>query len=126
MMKSFASLIPITEQEEEMIAAARRVDLMIQKLLLAVLIISGLFLIAGLIWQAIAGLPPVRHVLWITDWSQANRAEQLLSIGLAVLILSPMLRLIGVGVGLAQQRDWRFVLATALILVIMLAGIWLR
>ncbi|GAB4514893.1 MAG: hypothetical protein Kow0047_26860 [Anaerolineae bacterium] len=126
MMKSFASLIPITEQEEEMIAAARRVDFMIQKLLLAVLIISGLFLIAGLIWQAIAGLPPVRHVLWITDWSQANRAEQLLSIGLAVLILSPMLRLIGVGVGLAQQRDWRFVLATALILVIMLAGIWLR
>ncbi len=42
-----------------------------------------------------------------------------------MLITSPVLRLIGVVIGLARQGDWKFVGVTIVVLGIVFSGLWI-
>ncbi|MCD6289480.1 MAG: DUF1634 domain-containing protein [Anaerolineae bacterium] len=130
----YARLIPdidieeISEEDEaalQAIASTRQVDRLVQRLLMATLIISAVLFIAGGVWQAVAHLPPVHHVAQITELTHANGPDLLFSLGLIVLIISPILRLLGVAVGLARQGDWVFVVITLIVLAVMFAGLWI-
>ncbi|HEY63264.1 MAG TPA: DUF1634 domain-containing protein [Caldilineae bacterium] len=130
----YARLIPgidvaeISEEDEaalRTIASTRQIDRIVQRLLMVTLVVSAILFIAGAIWQVVAHLPPVHHVTQIADLTHTNGPDLLFSLGLIVLIVSPILRLIGVAVGLAQQGDWAFVGVTALVLAVMLASLWI-
>ncbi len=129
----YSSVIPKEvewdEEEEaaalESITATRQVDRLVQRMLLATLLLSALLFLAGAIWQVAAGAPPVHQVVRLSDLPRANGPTLLFSLGLIVLIVSPVLRLIGVAIGLARQGDWKFVGVTIIVLGIVFSGLWI-
>ena len=129
--RDYSKLIPnaaeISEEDEaalEAMGSTRQTDRIVQRLLMITLIISAVLFTAGAIWQALAGLSPVHDVVPLADLPHAHGPSLLFSLGLIVLITSPVVRLIGVAIGLARQGDWAFVGVTVIVLTVMFASLW--
>lgn len=100
----------------------RRIDALVHLVLLAGGALAGLLLLAAIV-AALAehrGLPQVPERL--SDVLRAVRHLEpagLASLGLVILILTPVARVVGSVVAFAWMKDWRFTLITLLVLTLM-------
>lgn len=112
------------------LAAAQResdaIDRLVRRVLAAGLTLSALLLCTGFIlWLARGGDVPsaVQGPLTAARSMAALEPVGFFSYGLLVLILTPFVRVAGSVVIFFRERDWRFAVVTALVLLSMIAGL---
>jgi uncharacterized membrane protein len=101
---------------------------MVHRVLVVGLLISALFMLIGLAMDLL-----LHHTLPTTVFPPAEairraislRPSGFLSLGLLTLILTPLLRVVGSLLIFAWERDGRYVIITALVLIVMVVSLWI-
>jgi uncharacterized membrane protein len=118
--------IVIPVEEEERAREQRDLDQAIHKMLIiglavsVALILIGLFL--GLVLQRVIPTT-IPHVGEVFARVIALRPSGFLSLGLLVLIITPVVRVIGSFIAFVYERDWRFAGITFLVLLVVVLSI---
>ena len=102
------------------------IELMVSRVLGAGIVVAVAFMLAGVVLGAVRGAGLSEHVAGVSDIPRGLReldAAAYLSVGLLALIATPFVRVIGSIVAFALQRDRRYVLLTAAVLVVMCIGV---
>lgn len=116
------------ETPEEAVAVRRvhELNAVVHRVLTVGLAISTSLILIGLV------LDLARHRQVPTDvpsfWDVFRRTAELrpsgfLTLGLLVLVATPILRVIGSTLAFAYERDWRYVLVTSVVLVVVILSI---
>ena len=116
------------ETPEEAVAVRRvhELNAVVYRVLTVGLAISTTLILIGLVFDL------ARHRQVPTDvpsfWDVFRRTAELrpsgfLTLGLLVLVATPILRVIGSTLAFAYERDWRYVLVTSVVLVIVILSI---
>jgi uncharacterized membrane protein len=104
------------------------IERMVSRVLGAGIAVAVAFMFAGVVLGAVRGDGLPQHVVGLRDLLPGLGGldpAAYLSVGLLVLIATPFARVIGSIVGFALQRDRRYVLVTAAVLVVMCVGVLL-
>lgn len=115
-----------TPEEQRMAQKQRDLNEVVHQLLIVGLIISTLFMLAGIILDLVLGrqaptiIPDLREVF---TRIAVMRPSGFLSLGLLVLIATPIIRVIGSIIVFIYERDWRFAGITLLVFLIVLFSI---
>jgi uncharacterized membrane protein len=118
--------IPITPEEADTLKHRRQLVLVIHRILTLGLIASTVSILTGLALDAIRQRTLPREVPRITEVASQIWGLQpsgFLSLGLLILIATPILRVMGSFAAFVHERDWRYVGVTAIVLVIILASV---
>lgn len=100
-------------------------DRIIQRLLILGLVLSTAVLLAGLALSAVSGGSVPSQVLsfkQILAGLRDGSPSSLLNLGLLMLIATPVLAVMGALVHFVAKRDWRFVVAALLVLLVLAAS----
>ena len=111
--------VPETEQE---IKSRSRLNNLINRALIVGLAFSTISLFAGLTVSAVTRQPLPRRVAGIGQiiaGLKTGSPAGFLSLGILLLIATPILRILGSLVEFIGQRDWRYTLVTILVLLIL-------
>jgi uncharacterized membrane protein len=114
--------LPATVSDEQ----TRDLNDAVHRILIAGLILSTALLLTGLILDAINGRSlPTQPV---PPGEALSRALQLrgsgfLSLGLLVLVSTPIVRVLGSAIVFLWERDWRYVAITIFVLLVMLTSV---
>ena len=104
------------------------VERMVSRVLGIGIVVAVAFMLAGVVLGAARGDGLPDHVMALDDLlpglGELDPAAYL-SLGLLTLIATPFVRVIGSIVAFAVQRDRRYVLVTAVVLVVMCLGVLL-
>jgi uncharacterized membrane protein len=118
--------IALPVEEEERAKEQRGLDQAIHKLLVVGLVISvalilfGLFLDLTLHREIPTSIP---HLAEIFTRVTALRPSGFLSLGLLVLIITPVVRVLGSFLAFVYERDWRYAAITFVVLVVVTLSI---
>jgi uncharacterized membrane protein len=102
------------------------IERMVSRVLGVGIAVAVAFMLAGVVLGAARRASLPEHVLGVADIARGLvrlDAAAYLSVGLLVLIATPFVRVIGSMVAFALQRDRRYVLITAAVLVVMSIGV---
>jgi uncharacterized membrane protein len=103
-------------------ANRRNLNHVIQRMLILGLILSAAVLVAGLVCSAIAHQPVASKTLsfkQVLDGLSTGSPASFLSLGILLLIATPVLRVVGSLFEFVATRDWHYVLVTSLVLLIL-------
>jgi uncharacterized membrane protein len=112
----------IGSETEQEIKARRELNEVVHRMLILGLVLSTLCLFAGLGLSAIThhALPSkVSGLRQILDGLKRASPPSFLNLGILLLIATPVLRVLGSLVEFAEKRDWRYVLVTSVVLIIL-------
>lgn len=115
-------------EAEAAVAPPRELDEAVHHILIAGLAVSTLFFLIGLGLGLAQGRSlPTRALAPAEAFRQvlALQPAGFLSLGLIILIATPMLRVVGSILVFAWQRDWRYVGITLLVLVVLIVSVLL-
>ncbi len=115
---------PETEQELKL---RSRLNLLVHRTLVAGLILSAAMLFAGLAMSAFRQQPVPHTVSGFVESLRglpAARPESFLSLGILMLIGTPVLRILGSLAEFISNRDWLYTCVTFLVLVFLAAGLF--
>ncbi|NNJ09970.1 DUF1634 domain-containing protein [Chloroflexales bacterium ZM16-3] len=104
----------------------RDLDAIVHKVLVIGLALSTALMIAGVALDLILGRAMPETVAALSEVFpriMAMRPSGLLTLGLLVLIATPILRVIGSIAAFIYERDWRYVGITSLVFLVMLVSI---
>lgn len=104
------------------------IERLIRVVLLVGIAISVALMAAGIALAAVQGGPFPTAVVPVGDLAQALAeldAAAYLSLGLIVLVATPFVRVAGSIVAFALEHDWRYVLVTAVVFVVMCLSVLL-
>ncbi len=107
-------------------AVTRDLNEMVHWVLIAGLFVSALLMLVGLgmdLWLHHTLPATVAPPLEAIRRAASLRPSGFLSLGLLVLILTPLLRVVGSLIVFARERDGRYVAVTALVLIVMLVSL---
>jgi uncharacterized membrane protein len=116
----------VTPEEQRIAQKQRDLNEVVHRLLIVGLIISTLFMLSGIILDLVLGrqaptvIPDLREVF---TRIAVFRPSGFLSLGLLVLIATPIIRVIGSTIVFVYERDWRFAGITFLVFLIVLFSI---
>lgn len=100
----------------------------VHQILIVGLALSTVLLVFGVALQAIRGVAmPSASLPPLEGWQSALHGQPagLLSLGLIVLMLTPVARVIGSVVVFLWERDWNYAAITTLVLLVMLTSVLL-
>ena len=106
---------------------SRDLNEVVHSVLIIGLYASVLLMVAGVAIDLIRSRALPTEVLSLSEaWSRTIhlRASGYFSLGLLILILTPLLRVIGSFLTFLWQRDWRYVGVTLVVMVVMLISLW--
>ncbi len=115
-------ILEIAIDSEEEANARRELNDVVHKMLLLGLILSTAILFAGLALSGIKHQPIPSHVSDFSALYQGLKTlspPSVLSLGILLLIATPVLRVFGSLVEFVLKRDWHFALITAVVLGIL-------
>ena len=110
---------PETEQE---IKSRRRLNELVHRALIAGLALSTVILLGGLTLSAVTRQPLPGRVAGfgqIVAGLKTGSPAGFLSLGILLLIATPILRILGSLIEFIGKRDWRYALVTILVLLIL-------
>ncbi len=119
---------PEVEAEVAVAQPPRGLDEAIHRILIVGLVVSASLFLVGLGLSLVEGQPLPTQAMAPGEALRQMLAMQpagFLSLGLIVLIATPMLRVAGSVLVFAWQRDWRYVGITCLVLLVMIASVLL-
>jgi len=91
--------------------------------LLAGLLASAGFLIAGLAIRFVQGQPAAGaqppQLATLAQRALQGNSDPLLDVGLLLLVLTPVLRIVVLGIGWAVERNWRFALVAFFVMILL-------
>ncbi len=102
------------------------VERMVSRVLTAGIALSVALMAMGLVLGALAGDGVSRGVVALADLPRGLAAldpAAYLSVGLIALIATPFVRVAGSIVAFARERDYRYVLITAIVLAVMCVSV---
>ena len=100
----------------------RELNQVIHRMLVIGLILSASVLLAGLVLGAITHQPvpsKVLNVRQVLDGLRTGSPASVLSLGILLLIATPVLRVVGSLFEFVTTRNWRYALVTSLVLLIL-------
>ena len=87
------------------------------------LVIGALMLLAGVIIVLVKHEPrpnePPPGIRVLIEGARKGEGVALLDLGLLVLVLTPLLRVVVLGIGWALERQWRFALVAFVVLILL-------
>jgi len=104
-----------------------RMQLLIGRALLAGVLLSTAVMLLGLILSAAGMTAPLSHGISIVDvflMLDPRDGTSVLLLGIALLLLTPVLRVVLAVVSFVRERDWRFALVSLGVLVILLISMF--
>jgi len=118
----------IKRKRTSALATPRDLNEIVHRVLVVGLLISTVLMLIGLVMDLL-----LYHTLPTTVFPPAEaiqraislRPSGFLSLGLLTLILTPLLRVVGSLLVFAWERDGRYVLVTALVLIVMVVSLWI-
>lgn len=120
--------IPIDDETRRVEANVRKINALVHWLLIIGLTAAAVLMVTGVLLGLATGRGLPEAMVPLSELS----AELLLftpaaflSLGLLVLIATPILRVAGSILGFAIERDWRYTLITLVVLAIVLLSIFL-
>jgi len=105
----------------------RDLNEVVHQILIIGLYVSIFFMVSGLIIDLIRNRAFPTAMLSLPEvWARLIqlRASGFFSLGLLLLILTPLLRVVGSFFVFLWERDWRYAGVTLVVLVVMLVSIW--
>ena len=105
----------------------RDLNEVVHQILIIGLYVSIFFMVSGLIIDLIRNRAFPTTMLTLPEvWARLLqlRASGFFSLGLLLLILTPLLRVVGSFFVFLWERDWRYAGVTLIVLVVMLVSIW--
>lgn len=120
--------ISIDDEARRVEANVRKINAMVHWLLIIGLTAAAVLMVTGVLLGLAAGqgLPEAMVPLSnLTAELLLFNPAAFLSLGLLMLIATPILRVAGSILGFAIERDWRYTLITLVVLVIVLISIFL-
>ncbi len=109
------------------LAVTRDLNEMVHRILVIGLFVSAILMLMGLVIDLVLHrtlpatvVPPAEAI----RRAVSLRPSGFLSLGLLTLILTPLLRVVGSLIVFAWERDGRYVVITALVLMVMLVSLW--
>lgn len=122
------SATPLDAEARRVAENVRKINALVHWLLIIGLTAAAVLMVAGVLLGLFTGqgLPDAMVPLsdLLAELGRFNPAA-FLSLGLLVLIATPILRVAGSILGFALERDWRYALITTVVLVIVLLSIFL-
>lgn len=116
----------IGPETEEEVGARRDLNRVVHRMLILGLLLSTAVLFSGLALSAISHRPlPTR----VSEFRQLFRGlrtadpPSILSLGILLLIATPVLRVIGSLFEFLQKRDWRYAIITSVVLLILIVSV---
>jgi uncharacterized membrane protein len=117
-----------TAEEKATVRKVRDINGAVHGVLIVGLAVSTLLMLIGIVEAAVLRQPTPTvepHLREILTNVIALRPSGFMTLGLVVLIATPILRVIGSVFAFAYERDWRFMGVTLLVFVIVLTSIFL-
>ncbi len=118
--------IPITPEEAQALQRRRRLNSIIHSLLIAGLVVSTSIMLLGLALDVILHRRVPGDVTRLSEVAtriRSLRPSGFLSLGLLVLIATPILRVVGSFAAFVYERDWRYAGITFLVLLILFVSL---
>lgn len=121
-MASGIKLPPQSQASEN--EAARLSQRWVQRALQLGLVLSVLLMLAGLALHLMSGQIQVLAIP-LFEMSQFVWADRLLALGVLILALTPVVRVLTLGLLWSRQKDWRFAGIAAVVLTVLVVSILL-
>jgi len=118
----------IGPETEEEVKTRRELNVVVHRMLLLGLLLSTSVLFTGLALSAITRQPVPSRVLNFNELYhglQKGTPQSVLSLGILLLIATPVLRVLGSFIEFIVKRDWRFTVITAVVLIILGASLFI-
>ncbi len=122
-----AVLRSLRKEETPQTPGTRDLNEVVHQILIIGLYVSIFFMVSGLIIDLIRNRAFPTTMLSLPEvWARLIqlRASGFFSLGLLLLILTPLLRVVGSFFVFLWERDWRYAGVTLVVLVVMLVSIW--
>jgi uncharacterized membrane protein len=112
----------IGPETEEEVKTRRELNVAVHRMLILGLILSTTVLCIGLVLSAVNPMPEPSRVTdfrLVFNGLRRGSPASILSLGILLLIATPVLRVLGSLIEFIGKRDWRYALLTSLVLLIL-------